>query len=244
MKLIIDHSNPKPLYVQIEEQFRIAIQKREIDCGSKLPGEVELAEELGVARSTIRQAINNLVRDGLLIRKKSMGTFVQKAPVSSKAASWLSFSQEMAQLGIKVRNYELHVSWNQAPEEVEALFGVEPGTKLLKLERLRGSEETPFVHFISYFNPCVGMTGNEDFSAPLYEILEKQYGCIAKKSLEEISAVSADEVLSQKLEIPEGNPVLKRKRRVYDTTGIPIEWNVGFYTAERFIYSVESDREL
>lgn len=244
MNFNIDHLSHTPLYVQIEEQLRIAIHSREWATGKKIPNEVELSQTLGVARSTIRQAINNLVRDGLLLRKKSIGTFVQQAPISSKSASWLSFSQEMTKLGVKVRNYEMHISWREAREEIAQLFGVLPGTKLLRLERLRGDAQAPFVHFVSYFSPAIGLTGDEDFTKPLYEILEKQHNTVALKSVEEISATFADEIRSQKLGIPLNSPMLKRKRRVYDSNGRPIEWNVGFYRADSFVYTVESTREI
>ncbi|MGL4852372.1 MAG: GntR family transcriptional regulator [Phocaeicola sp.] len=242
MNIKIDQKSPTPLYAQIEEQIRLYIHKKELLHGEKLPNELEMAEELGVARSTIRQAMNNLVADGLLVRKKSLGTFVSSKTISSKARNWLSFSQEMAMSGVQTRNYALHVSWQKADEEVAHLFSIEVGTKVLRLERLRGSEENPFVNFISYFNPRIGMTGEEDFTTPLYEILEKHYQRIAKTSIEEIGAQLADEELAEKLETTPGAAILRRKRSVYDTQGEAIEWNIGLYRADSFVYTVESDR--
>ena len=74
----------------------------------------------------------------------------------------------------------------------------------------------PFVYFISYFNPKIGLTGSEDFSRPLYEILERDYHAIAKVSKEDISARLADKYIANKLEIKVGDPILVRKRFVYD----------------------------
>ncbi len=242
MDIKVDQGNSLPLYVQIEEQLRSLIQKTEYQEGKKLPGEMELAQKLGVARSTIRQAINALVVDGLVTRRKSAGTFVCRKPIASKARNWRSFSQEMSQLGVKVRNYELHVSWCRANAELAAFFGVGIGSKLLKLERVRGSEQRAFVHFISYFNPSIGLTPEEDFTKALYELLETKFGRIAKTSIEELSAICADEQLAQRLEIQMGNPILQRKRLVYDSENQPLEWNIGFYRADSFVYTVESHR--
>ena len=60
-----------------------------------LPNEVDLSKQLGISRNTLRQAINNLVTEGLLVRKKGIGTIVVNQSVSSKAKNWLSFTQEM-----------------------------------------------------------------------------------------------------------------------------------------------------
>lgn len=243
MKIVLNHQSPVPLYVQIEEQIRKAIQSTEYKEGKKLPNEVDLSKQLGVARSTLRQAINKLVYEGLLVRKKGVGTVVADTVVSSKARNWLSFSQEMNAMGIEVRNYELFIGWVRPTEELCRLFNIEEGTKILKLERLRGNPERPFVFFISYFNPRIGLTGNEDFSRPLYEILEKDYHTIVKLSKEEISAKPADRLIAEKLEIGVGDPILKRKRLVYDPGNHLVEYNVGFYRADSFVYTIESQRE-
>jgi GntR family transcriptional regulator len=112
------------------------------------------------------------------------------------------------------------------------------------MSRLRGREEYPFVYFISYFHPMVGLTGNEDFSKPLYEILEKEHSVIAKTSKEEISARAADKFLATKLGINTGDAILKRKRFVFDPGGRPIEYNIGYYRADSFVYTIESERDV
>ena len=244
MKIILNHSSSIPLHVQIEEQLREAIKSEEYQKGIKLPNEVDLSKQLGISRSTLRQSINKLVYEGLLVRKKGVGTFANRTSISSKAQNWLSFSQEMKALGIEIKNYELHLSWIKPNEELCLFFDIKEDVRILKLERLRGKAEYPFVHFISYFNPRIGLTGDEDFSRPLYEILEQDYNSIAKLSKEEISAISADVVLAEKLEIKTGDPILKRKRFVFDPGNRPLEWNVGFYRADSFTYTLEFEREI
>ena len=103
--------------------------------------------------------------------------------------------------------------------------------------------EGPFVYFVSYFHPRVGLTGEEDFSRPLYEILEKDHLVVAQLSKEEISARAADKLIAGKLDTEIGSPILFRKRFVYDQAERPIEYNVGYYRADGFIYTVESRRE-
>lgn len=235
----LDHNSSVPLHVQAEEFIRNMISQEEYRKGKLLPNEVELSQKLDISRNTLRQAINKLVNEGLLVRKKGVGTTVASQNVMSNARNWKSFSQEMRSLGMKVQNFELHISYRPAPEEALKFFGIKPETSLLCLERLRGKPGLPFVYFISYFNPSIPMSVEDDMSLPLYEILENKYGVSVKTSKEMIYARGASAGMAQKLGISEGDPVLVRERFVLDRDGKPVEYNVGYYRADSFTYSIE-----
>lgn len=240
MKLELDPNSSKPLHLQAEELLRTMIQQEEYrGKGKLLPNEVELSKALNISRNTLRQAINKLVFEGLLIRKKGYGTTVAPQNVMSNARNWMSFSQEMHAQGMVVQNFELHVSRKAAPTEAAEFLGAAEGEKLLCLERLRGRPGLPFVYFISYFNPAIPMTGEEDMTVPLYENLRKNYGIVVKTSREMICARSANAELAGKLDIKEGDPMLVRKRFVLDAEDKPVEYNVGYYRADSFTYSIE-----
>lgn len=243
MKFSINHKSPVPLHIQAEELLRNIIRDPQYADGKYLPNEVDLAKKLAISRTTLRQALNKLVYEGLLIRKKRIGTRIAGPSVSSRSTNWLSFSQEMQARGIPIRNFELHISWVIPEDNVANFFEIGSGKKVLKLERLRGRTEGPFVFFVSYFHPRVGLTGDEDFKRPLYEILEKDYSAIANLSKEEISAKPADKLIASKLEVEVGSPILFRKRYVFDQGERPIEYNLGYYRADSFVYTIESRRE-
>lgn len=239
MKLQLDPSSSKPLHQQAEELLRVMIQQEEYRKGKLLPNEVELSKELNISRNTLRQAINKLVYEGLLIRKKGYGTTVAPQNVMSNARNWMSFSQEMHMQGVVVQNFELHISRKTAPEEAVEFLNAPRGGKLLCLERLRGRPGLPFVYFISYFNPAIPMSGEEDMTVPLYENLNKNYGIVVKTSREMIYARSASGELAEKLDIDPGAPILVRKRFVLDVNDVPVEYNIGYYRADSFTYSIE-----
>jgi GntR family transcriptional regulator len=243
MQLKIDHKSPIPLHIQAENLLRKLISDPQYQGGKFIPNEVELSKRLAISRTTLRQALNKLVYEGLLIRKKGVGTKVASMAVSSKSMNWMSFSQEMKARGISIKNFELHLSWVFPEEKVANFFEIKTDKKILKLERLRGKTEGPFVYFVSYFHPRVGLTGEEDFSRPLYEILEKDHLVTAQLSKEEISARAADKLIAGKLDVEIGSPILFRKRFVYDQADRPIEYNLGYYRADGFIYTVESRRD-
>lgn len=244
MDLKINHQSSVSLLEQTEDLLRQLITSEQYKSGKLLPKEVDLAHQLGISRTTLRQAINKLVFEGLLIRKKGTGSWVnQNAPISSKSKNWLSFSQEMAARGIPIKNFELHISWVKPSDNLMAFFHIKNSTRVLKLVRLRGTHDGPFVYFESYFNPKIGFTGEENFIMPLYEMLERDFGIISYKSKEEISAKPATPLIAEKLEISEGYPILFRKRYVYDKSDKPIEYNLGYYKSDSFTYTTESIRE-
>ncbi len=243
MNLGLDHSSSKPLHRQAEELLRVLINQEEYKNGKLLPNEVDLSKQLNISRNTLRQAINKLTYEGLLSRKKGYGTKVVRREFLSGAKNWMSFSQEMKTLGIEVCNFELHLSWKLPGSDMVDFFNISPETRVLTLERLRGKKDLPFVYFISYFNPVLGLTGNEDFNRPLYDIIEKDKGFILKTSKEEIFARLANSFLAEKLDIKESDPILVRRRFVYDNKDMPVEFNIGYYRADSFTYTIECLRE-
>lgn len=240
----LDPNSDKPLHVQAEELLRELIKSEEYKNGKLLPNEVSLSEQLNISRNTLRQAINKLVFEGVLVRKKGHGTKVVRKGITGGVKNWLSFSQEMKMLGIEIKNFELHVCFRKLTEETRSFFNIAPEneTKCLTLERVRGNKEYPFVYFISYFNPEIPLTGDEDFTQPLYAVLENNYDIVVKTSKEEISARLAGEMIADKLDIAPNDPILIRKRFVYDVNGKPIEYNIGYYRADSFTYTIEAER--
>ena len=240
----IEHNSIKPLHLQAEELLRKLIENEEYKNGKLLPNEVQLSEQLKISRNTLRQAINKLVFEGLLIRKKGYGTKVAKKGIVGGVKNWLSFSQEMKMLGIEVKNFELHAGYQKASPEIIKFFNYSPDKykKYFKLERVRGNKDYPFVYFISYFNPIVPLSIEDNFANPLYDLLENKYNVIVKTSKEEISARLAGEIIANKLDIQANDPILIRKRFVYDINNIPIEYNIGYYRADSFTYTIEAER--
>ena len=103
----IDHNSSKPLHAQAEEILRNLIDSEEYKTGKYLPNEVELSQKLNISRNTLRQAINKLVFEGLLVRKKGVGTKVAQKGILGGVKNWLSFSQEILPLSVSYwKEYE------------------------------------------------------------------------------------------------------------------------------------------
>lgn len=240
----IDHNSSVPLHVQVEDLLRKLIEEPEYQNGKLLPNEIHIAQKLGISRSTVRQAANKLVYERLLVRKKGVGTQVAKNNITTKLNKWTSFTHEMDEKGVVFTNYSVKISMVVPDRQIQELFKVEKGVKVLKLERLKGLDQVgPIVHFISYFHPRIGLTPNDDFSKPLYEMLEKEHHVIAAVSKEGISAILADKKISNQLNVNVGDPILFRKRVVCDPGGRPLEYNMGYYRADQFTYTIDIARD-
>lgn len=222
--------------------MRELIEQPRYRNGELLPKEVDIADKLGIARNTVRHAISKLVNEGLLIRKKGFGTKVAAKRIPTKLDSWWSFTKEMQAQGIEVVNFELDVQTLAAGEEVAAAFNIKKSTKLIRMSRLRGTAAGPSLLTISWFHPRLKMSGQEDFSKPLYQMLEEDFGVIVALSREEISAIRAEEFLVIKLGVEIGDPLLFRQRLVFDTDGRVIEFNKVYYKGDGFNYSIDIER--
>lgn len=242
MNLHIDHNSPVPMHLQVEELLRNLIQSEEYQNGKLLPREVDLAKKLGISRNTIRQATNKLQLEGLIERKKGVGTKVAARLLRTRLDNWYSFTQEMNEQGIAFTNYRIEQMKEPASQQLAQFFNIAEQTEVVKLVRLRGDANGPFVWFESYFHPRIGITAGEDFSVPLYELLENKYHITVKTSREELTARKASASIARRLGITAGDPVLIRKRYVLDPGGRPVEFNIGFYAAEKFTYSIEITR--
>ena len=239
MKLQINHKSKVPLHFQVEELLRKMAAAPEFKNGAFFPKEVELANRLGVSRNTVRQATNKLQNEGLIVRKKGVGTKTAvKKPLATGLDHWYSFTQEMKEKGIHVMNLELKVEWVFAEKKITEFFGITRNKKVLKLSKLKGTEGDSIVYFESYFHPRIGVDENDDFDIPLYTMLEKKYGIVVVRSVENISARLAGSI-GKKLKIEASAPVLFRERFVYDVGERPIEYNIGFYRSDKFIYSID-----
>ncbi len=238
----LDHDSVVPLHIQVEELLMNIIKLPDYANGKLLPKEVELAKNLGVSRSTVRQACNRLAEKNIIVRKKGIGTKVNRNMIVTKLDSWASFSKEMLEQGRTLVNYKFELKKVFSSKIVSYKLGIELDTPVFRISRVRGDKTSPQVYFVSYFHPKVVLKDEYDYSRPLYDIIQEKCGFHAEFSKEEISAILADEKRAKKLDISEGSPILKRERLVLDRGHAALEYNIGYYKADNFIYSVELRR--
>jgi len=240
--LELNHDSPIPLRTQVEQLLRELIRKPEFQGGKLFPDETSLALQLGVSRGTIRSGISKLVFEGLLQRKAGVGTRVATNHMESGIRAWRSFTREMAAKGIAVKNFRLDYQQIEAHAEALKALQIKSGARLWRLDRVRGWDGKPVLNSTSWFHPRLGLTGAEDFSQPIYEVLETATGVKPHHAQEEFLAVGANAAKARLLQVPAKTPLLLRRHMVYDAGNRPIEFAEVYYVSSRFTLTLEMRR--
>lgn len=230
----LDRHSSVPLHTQAELALRALVAERRYQRGERLPDEVTLAKRLGISRNTLRTALARLVAEGLLERRQGAGTRVRTETVTSGLTQWLSFSLEMARKGIEVQTFEEVAERQRATEEVAAALQIPVGSLVMRLDRLRGWNGLPAVHFRSYLHPRLGLEPRDDYSRPLYEILQERAHQTPAYSDQEILALEAEDWLAERLQVEPGSPILVRRQHVFDRHDRPMEYGIDSIRSDRF----------
>jgi GntR family transcriptional regulator len=152
----LNRNSDVPLHVQIERLLRKLISSPPYSSGALLPDELTLASRLGVGRGTVRNSILKLVHQGLLERRKGVGTKV----VQSGLIAWASLTGEMRRKGIDVQSFLLDVSEKPAEPAVAAALQVATGIPVICLDQVRGWEGRPVLQSQSWFHPRLNLSGH------------------------------------------------------------------------------------
>jgi len=230
-----------PLYRRIELDLRDRIRDGGLSPGAKVAPEPELMAEYGVSRATVRQALAGLVAEGLLEIRRGLGTYVTAPRFEHTIGGFYSFSREIERHGLVPGTKVLDLRTQPAGDDVAEPLGIEPGTPVVALRRLRLAGPDPLVVETSHL-PAVRFPGLEtvDFSTVrLYDTLMNAYGCRptrAKETFEPI-LLTADEAAL--LDQRRGEPALRVERVAFDQDDAPIEFCRSTVRGDRYRYSVE-----
>lgn len=235
----LDRGSATPLHLQIERLLRRLVQRKEFQAGGLLPGEVELSRRLSVSRNTVRAAMAKLEAEGLLQRKRSVGTTVSQELPHSNLFEWYSFSAEMKKQGIAVQNLDLSLTRAVPSDDVMTRLKLPDAAPIWRLERTRGWDDKPVVLAISWLHPMLGIDGKEDFARPLYEVIRHLAGVTPHLSQETLSAVAASADEARKLKIKPKTPLLMRSRTIFDRKNRPFEQNYNLYLTDDYRLTFE-----
>jgi GntR family transcriptional regulator len=240
---MIDKSSPIPIYFQIEEQIKALIESGELKAGDSLPSERDYAEKYDISRMTVRHAINNLVNEGLIVRKKGKGTFIAEKKFEQRLQGLTSFSEDMKSKGFSPSNRLLFFEILPANEYIANQLEIKTHDPVYQVERIRLADNEPIAletTFISA-NLIHGLT-EEVISQSLYHYIEEKLNLKIDYSNQVIESTAAGEKEATVLEIKKGAPILKIQRNSYLTNGLPFEIVKSAYRADRYKFSATIKR--
>lgn len=230
----------QPLYDQLVDILTDKIE-HEYRAGDMIPSERDLSERYSLSRTTVRLALQELERLGLVVRQHGRGTFVaDRSAQTTNLMQAYSFTEQMRSLGRDPLTTILEFSDLEADKNLAEHMGVRLGERLYKIKRLRAADGMPMMversylpvrKFLSLKRPLLETT-------PLYDIIEKNYREKISVAEEEFFASIARPADAHLLGIAEGAPVLDLIRTTYNTSNEIVEYTLSVARADQFKYKV------
>jgi GntR family transcriptional regulator len=203
--------------------------------GSPVPPERELAHRYATSRTTVRQALAELVIEGRLLRMQGKGTFVAK-PKVAQVLELASYTEGMRAHGLHPKTRILEIGYVTADEKLADLLGIRPGGRALRIHRLRLADGEPMSIDMSHLPAprFPGLSKQLERHSSLYETLAEAYGVEPAEGEETIETVLAGPNDARLLGVDVGLPLLLLSRHAFDKEGNPLEWAQSWYRGDRY----------
>lgn len=237
---LFERESGKPLYLQLKNHLLQRIQQGEWQVGSHIPTEVEMKEEYGLSRATIRHALEELESEGYIERKKRFGTIVSHPRIKPELMKLTSFTEDILARGLVPGSKTLDVDFISPPSKVRAAFCLEPEEKVWLIRRLRSGNNEPFGLHDLYLPPTLQFSPRElSNMSSYYQLLDEKLGLKPAYATENLTASSASKEEAMLLNISKGDPVLVAWRNTYTAENQIIECVKILYRADRYEYSIQ-----
>ena len=206
--------------------------------GTALPTERELCTQLGTSRTTVRQALGELVGEGRLLRRQGAGTFVA-SPKVTWPLHMRSFTEQAAASGFAATTRVISTGRVKADDALAGRLAVRPGAPVYEIQRVRLVDESPMAVETSYLAAArfPGLVGRLQASTSLYAVLWENYGVKPIAADETIETAAATPHEAELLQIDTGAPMLVLSRHSFDDAGDPVEWVRSWYRGDRYVFS-------
>jgi GntR family transcriptional regulator len=228
-----------PLYVQLKQSIQDQITSGELAANAMLPGERELGNLLGLSRTTVRLALNELVSEGVLYRHHGKGTFVARRKYKPNMAWLTGFAEELKWRGLAPTVQVLTARMQEAGASIAARLSVPQSEPIAYIQRLVAIDSTPIFTDSAYIISPIGsmVIGADLQNDSIYNIIER-LGYPIHGGEQNISAIALSEYQAELLAARAGDPALVISRITFIEPGKPIEYSEAIYRGDRYEYSI------
>lgn len=228
----LDRSADTPLWQQLVGVLREAIREGRLSPDQALPSEAELIDRFGVSRTVVRDALGELVREGLIYKIRAKGSFVSPAkPALRFIGSTVGSAADLSATGRAVTTHVLAIDEGPADEDEAAALRLDEGAEVVRLRRLRAVDGVPWLLVDTALPkalfPGVARANLENRS--LYEHLRRHYGVTPKGADRWIEAVIPTAEQAELLQLEPGQPALAIESISWRDDGTPIEYYRGLH---------------
>jgi len=232
-----------PMHTQIREIVRRRVLDGTYAPHSQMPSESQMMEAFSVSRITIRQALGDLQKEGLIFKVPGKGSFVAKPKAFQNLSRLQGFGEAMAPSGYETFSQVLSMRQVPATDVVARRLQLAPGHAVYEIQRLRYLNREPISVDQSYFPLALGeRLAQEDLpTRDIFVILENDFGLHLTHADVQIEAISADEFLARQLRIAEASPLLRIERLTF-ADDQPVDFEFLYYRGDAFQYRLRIDR--
>ena len=206
-----------------------------LDVGEAIPSERQLSADLGVSRLTVRAALDDLAREGYLVRRRGAGTFVSE-PKIAQELTMTSFTDDMRSRGLRPASETLELRVSPAGARLGRLLRVSPSEPVLIASRLRLADGESMaietVHIRASRVP--GLTARDLEQHSFYELLDERYGIEIVGGEQTIEPTVTDEDESEALGVPLHSPAFRFERLTHSQAGEIVEFVESIYRGDRY----------
>ncbi|MBG9390135.1 GntR family transcriptional regulator [Caenimonas aquaedulcis] len=240
---------PLPKYHRIYLVLREQLNEGRFSDG--LPGELALTQQFGVARVTVRRALEQLAREGLISREPGRGTRpiaragggmpgVSPTPMNTRLTGLL---ENLVSMGLRTSVKVLDVATVAASDDVAAALQLARGDRVQKAVRVRSTREGPLSHITTYVPADVARQfGRRELARKPILLLLEESGVKVGRAVQTISARLADAEAAGHLQLSVGSALLAVRRLIYDEQERPVQWLHGLYRPDRYEYEMQLSR--
>ena len=241
----IYRNSPLPRYYQLKEIMRGRVKSDEWKPGDLIPSERELSEKYGISRMTARQALTDLVNEGLFYREQGKGTFVSQRKITQQLLRLTGFTEDIRARGQRPGTKVLSAEMRPADEATAEKLRIDHGTPIFRLQRLRLADDEPLAIELSQisFKGCERLLEEDLEKNSLYRVLETNHGIPLMEADQELEAGLAGNEESQLLKISVGSPVLFTRRVTYTERNQPIEYAKAVYCSNKYTFYTHLKRD-
>ena len=233
---------PIPLYHQLEQNLRARIRSGEFAPGAALPTEEQVCAQYGVSRITVRRALDALISQGLIIKRRGVGSFVAEPKEGVRSVRLVGSLDEFLASAGQLETTLLSHAMVEAPPHAREALRLTPGDDAVRLELLSCFEGRPVAHVELFLPPWVGDTvtaAEIESGTPTIRLIERKLNVRIVRAEQLIEADSAGEMAAAHLDLGPQSPILRVTRVYYASDGRPIEAVFLRHHPERYRYAID-----
>ncbi|MNS60017.1 putative HTH-type transcriptional regulator YurK [compost metagenome] len=233
-----DHA--EPLYIQLKKALQTAISNEEFQHGERIPTETELSERYNVSRITVRKAVEELSKEGYLVKQQGKGTFVNQAKIGRKIEHVMGFTAACMANGLTSHSLITHKEILDAEPEMRTQLNLAPGEKVIYIQRKRYAGESPLMLENNYYpHDRFAFLMEENLEGSLYDLLRNKYDIDPSRPGETtLEIVLADEHKAKLLETSIGKPLFYMHTMINDQYGLPVHIGKQYIIGDRYRFTL------